>query len=140
MFRLWWITVFLVGLTFNVVSSHDDLPPGHSEDEHDEEPEDQADENDPDKEEIDDEEKDDDDKSEDDEDEGEEDEGEDESQGDEDDEQDHNNLEHDAFLGKYRDCVYPHVFFYHYKDRKDTMATIQDQKHQPSLHLSKHQD
>ena len=32
------------------------------------------------------------------------------------------------------------VFCYHYKDRKDTMATIQDQKHQPSLHLSKHQD
>ena len=140
MFRLWWITVFVVGLTFNVVSSHDDLPPGHSEDEHDEEPEDQADENDPDKEEIDDEEKDDDDKSEDDEDEGQEDEGEDESQGDEDDEQDHNNLEHDAFLGKYRDCIYPHVFCYHYKERKDTMATSQDQKHQPSLHLSKHRD
>lgn len=140
MFRLWWITVFVVGLTFNVVSSHDDLPPGHSEDEHDEEPEDQADENDPDKEETDDEEKDDDDKSEDDEDEGQEDEGEDESQGDEDDEQDHNNLEHDAFLGKYRDCVCPHVFCYHYKERKDTMATIQDQKHQPRLHLSRHRD
>lgn len=140
MFRLWWITVFVVGLTFNVVSSHDDLPPGHSEDEHDEEPEDQADENDPDKEEIDDEEKDDDDKSEDVEDEGQEDEEEDESQGDEDDEQDHNNLEHDAFLGKYRDCVCPHVFCYHYKERKDTTATIQDQKHQPSLHLSRHRD
>lgn len=121
MFRLWWITVFVVGLTFTVVSSLDDLPPGHSEDEHDEEPEDQADENDPDKEEIDDEEKDDDDQSEDDEDEGQEDEGEDESQGDEDDEQDHNNLEHDAFLGKYRDCVYSHVFYYRFKKPKDTI-------------------
>lgn len=136
MSRLWWITVFVVGLTFSVVLSHDDLPPGHSEDEHDEEPEDQADENDPDKEEIDDEEKDDDDKSEDDEDEGQDDEGEDESQGDEDDEQDHNNLEHDAFLGKYKDCVCSHVFYYHFKEPKDTMATIKGQKHQPSLRLS----
>lgn len=91
--------MLILGLTLSVVSSHDDLLPGHSEDEHDEEPEDHADEQDPDKDEAEDEDKEHDDKNEDEEDEDEEDEGEDESQGDEDDEHDNNHIEHDAFLG-----------------------------------------
>jgi len=100
MFRWWWLALFIVGLSLSVVKSHDDLPPGHSEDEHDEEPEDQSDEQDPDKEDADDEDKEGDDKSDDEEDEGDEQEGEDESQGDEgDDDHDNSHIEHDAFLG-----------------------------------------
>lgn len=92
--------MFILGLALSVVSSHDDLPPGHSEDEHDEDPEEHSDEQDPDKDDTQDEDKESDDKSEDEEDEGEEDEGEDESQGDEDDEHDNSHIEHDAFLGR----------------------------------------
>ncbi|XP_020619505.1 calumenin-like [Orbicella faveolata] len=96
MFRSWWLSLLILGIAVSVVLTHDDLPPGHSEDEHDEEPEDQADEQHPDEDETADEEKDDSNEEEEDEDQEEE----DESQGDEsDDDTDQSHLEHDAFLG-----------------------------------------
>lgn len=106
MSRWWWIALFIsVAVCLSAAVSHDDLPPGHSEDEHDEDPEDQLDQQDSDREETEeDEEKEetDDDKNEDDEDdEGDEEDGEDESQGDEEDETHNTNIEHDAFLGKF---------------------------------------
>lgn len=99
MFRCWWLSLLILGIAMSVVLSHDNLPPGHSEDEHDEEPEDQGDEQHPDEDtETEDDEKDEKTDDEEDDDEGEE---EDESQGDEgEDDSDQSHLEHDAFLGK----------------------------------------
>lgn len=105
MSRWWWIALVLsAALSLSTAVSHDDLPPGHSEDEHDVDPEDQMDEQDPDKEDAEeDEEKeetdDDDDDDDDGDDESDDEDSEDESQGDEGDETESASIEHDAFLG-----------------------------------------